>query len=101
MKVIVDRLNGTLSILMRAGPTVRSVRVDPQAVVEFDAVGRPRGVVLFRPFDRRIRRHLLPRLAAQLHVPHLAHLDPASLLESGEGPKGSSGVPGRDRSRAI
>jgi len=80
MKVVVDRLNGTLSITLAGGPAARRVEVGRDVTAELDRFGRLQKLDILNPLSPGIRRNILPRLAAQFHVPSLAHLDPTTLL---------------------
>ncbi|MEK7476976.1 MAG: hypothetical protein AAB152_15235 [Candidatus Coatesbacteria bacterium] len=81
MKVLVDRLNGTLAIEVSSGPAVRTVTMSPDVTAALDRFGHLRVLTLLRPLEPGIRKTILPRLAAQFHVPALAHMDPALFLE--------------------
>jgi hypothetical protein len=93
MKVIVDRLNGMLSITLAGGPSVRTVTVGADVMAGLDRYGRLIKLDILRPFSLELKRHILPRLAAQFHVPVLAHMDPSILLGDGETGRGLTTVP--------
>lgn len=80
MKVHVDRFNGTLSITLGAEPAVRTVAFEPDVSARLDRYGRLQRLDLAHPLAQKIRQQVLPRLAAQFHVPELARLDPGLLL---------------------
>ena len=79
MKVIVDRLNGTLSIRLEGSDGTRKVAVASDVYAELDRFGRLQRLDILRPLSPEIRQ-VLPRLAAQFHLPVLAHLDPRLLM---------------------
>ena len=79
MKVIVDRLNGTLSIRLEGADGTKKVAVASDVYAELDKFGRLQRLDILRPLSPEIRQ-ILPKLAAQFHVPALAHLDPRILL---------------------
>jgi len=93
MKVIVDRLNGTLSITLDGGPSVRTVTVGADVTAGLDRYGRLIKLDILRPLSLELKRHILPRLAAQFHVPVLAHLDPSILLGTGATGRGLEAIP--------
>ena len=85
MKVIVNRLNGTLSITLAGGPSVRKVAMGSDVTAGLDECDRLIKLDILRPHSLELKRHILPRLAAQFHVPVLAHLDPSTLFGDGDG----------------
>ncbi len=80
MKVVVDRLNGTLSITLDGGDQARKVAVAKDVFADVDRFGRLQKLEILHPLSPEIRKSVLPKLAAQFHVPALAHLDPRVLL---------------------
>jgi len=79
MKVIVDRLNGTLSIRLDDGDGTRKVAIASDVFAQLDRYGHLQRLDILRPLSPAIRQ-VLPRLAAQFHIPALAHLDPRLLM---------------------
>lgn len=79
MKVIVDRLNGTLSIRLEGSDGTRKVAVASDVYAELDRFGQLQRLDILRPLSPEIRQ-VLPKLAAQFHLPALAHLDPRLLM---------------------
>jgi len=79
MKVIVDRLNGTLSIRLDDGDGTRKVAIASDVFAQLDRYGQLQRLDILRPLSPEIRQ-VLPRLAAQFHIPALAHLDPRLLM---------------------
>lgn len=53
MKVVVDRLNGTLSILLGAGMAARKVEVARGVFAELDSYGQLRRLDIIRPLSRK------------------------------------------------
>jgi hypothetical protein len=80
MKVIVDRLNGTLSIRLDAGEGDRKLAVGRFVIAGLDRFGVLHQLDILKPLDPELRRSILPGLARQFHVPALAHLDPGLLI---------------------
>jgi hypothetical protein len=79
MKVIVDRLNGTLSIRLEGSDGTRKVAIASDVYAELDRFGRLQRLDILRPLSPEIRQ-VLPKLAVQFHLPALAHLDPRLLM---------------------
>ncbi len=80
MKVVVDRLNGTLSIRLDTGDAERSVAVGEYVIAGVDRFGKLLRVDIMKPLDPELRKSILPGLARQFHIPALAYLDPRLLM---------------------
>lgn len=80
MKVVVDRLNGTLSIRLHDEETVRTVVVAKDVLASLDRFGQLHRLDILKPLDPALRKTILPGIARQFHVPALARLDPRLLI---------------------
>ena len=80
MKVVVDRLNGKLSIRLDGGEGDRKLAVGEFVIAGVDRFGQLHQLDILKPLDPELRKSILPGLARQFHIPALAFLDPRLLM---------------------